>query len=159
MNLRSTIVLLLIVMALQGCTHHSSKRQPTVNISPQSQAAAALLQQHKSWEGTPYKFGGATRSGIDCSAFTQITYLQKFKTNLPRTTSDQLTTGHFIKKDQLTAGDLVFFKTGGNKQRHVGIYVEQGVFLHASTSRGVTLSRLDNPYWHKHYWQAVRPIK
>ena len=74
---------------------------------------------------------------------------------VPRTTSQLSNLGTRIKKDQLRPGDLVFFKTG-IKIRHVGIYVEKGKFLHASTSKGVIISRLNNVYWNKHFWQARR---
>ncbi|WP_420555404.1 C40 family peptidase [Neptuniibacter marinus] len=157
-NLRSINLLLFLILILQGCSSYST-RTPTasVNIQPQSPVASALLSQHKSWKGTPYRWGGQSRQGVDCSAFTQLTYKTIFEQHLPRTTIAQVNSGIKVKQHQLIPGDLVFFKLGGNTQRHVGVYVEQGIFLHASTSQGVTLSRLDNPYWKQHYWTAVRP--
>ncbi|MFT6352971.1 C40 family peptidase [Neptuniibacter pectenicola] len=160
MNLRSINVLLFFILILQGCSSYSTRPSTaSINIQPQSPVAHALLDQHKNWQGTPYQWGGESRQGVDCSAFTQLTYQTVFGYQLPRTTIAQVDSGVAIKQHQLTPGDLVFFKLGGNKQRHVGVYVEQGVFLHASTSKGVTLSRLDNPYWKQHYWKAVRPKK
>jgi len=115
-----------------------------------------LLDHFNEWQGVPYQLGGLSKKGIDCSGFTQLTYARLFDFSLPRTTDAQSNTGHAISAKQLATGDLVFFRTGW-RQRHVGIYLQDQVFLHASTSRGVILSRMDNPYWQKHFWKAVRP--
>lgn len=115
----------------------------------------ALIAQYKQWKGTPYRIGGQSRSGIDCSGFTQITYLDRLGIPLPRSTALQAKTGRAAPRNALRAGDLVFFKTGF-KTRHVGIYMGNDRFLHASTSRGVMISSLSNPYWAKRYWQARR---
>lgn len=157
MNLRTIAVCFLLILTLQGCSSNSTQtHSQTLAITPQSSTAHDLLTQHSKWAGTPYQLGGNSRKGIDCSAYTKITYQKVFGLNLPRTTIDQVTTGENIQRRNLAPGDLVFFRTG-SKQRHVGVYVEQGVFMHASTSKGVTLSRLDNPYWHQHYWKSIRP--
>ncbi|WP_415884230.1 NlpC/P60 family protein [Neptuniibacter sp. QD34_54] len=157
MKFYTPIVLILTGVVLSGCS--STLKQspaPTVSMQAQSPVSQALLNQYNSWAGTPYRLGGNNRSGIDCSAFTQVTFRDQFGVDIPRTTRDQLGSGSNIDKGQLKAGDLVFFQTG-YKQRHVGIYVQEGHFLHASTSKGVIISRLDNPYWQKHYWTARRP--
>lgn len=114
-----------------------------------------LYDQPKRWKGTPYKLGGLNKNGIDCSGFVYLIYQQKFGKTISRTTGAQVRSGKAISKSQLTTGDLVFFKTG-YKVRHVGIYVENGTFLHASTSKGVMISRLDGPYWNARFWQARR---
>ncbi|WP_415905637.1 NlpC/P60 family protein [Neptuniibacter sp. QD48_55] len=151
------IVLILTGVVLSGCSSTLKQSSaPTLSLQAQSPVSQALLDQYNSWVGTPYRLGGNTRSGIDCSAFTQVTFRDQFGVDIPRTTRDQLGSGSNIAKGQLKAGDLVFFQTG-YKQRHVGIYVQEGQFLHASTSKGVIISRLDNPYWQKHYWTARRP--
>ncbi len=74
---------------------------------------------------------------------------------LPRSTEFQAELGKSIDKDQLRPGDLVFFKTG-RTDRHVGVYLEDGMFLHASTSQGVIISGLDESYWKSAYWKAKR---
>ena len=108
------------------------------------------------WKSVNYRFGGLSKDGIDCSGFVYLTFRDKFDIELPRTTKQQLLSGQTIDDQaDLKAGDLVFFKTG-IWQRHVGIYLEQKKFLHVSTRKGVIISRLDNPYWRKKYWQAVR---
>ena len=112
---------------------------------------------YKEWKGVKYKFGGNTKSGIDCSAFIQKAYKQSLDIKIPRTTLHQSKIGKTVKKSQLQYGDLVFFKTGRNS-RHVGIYLENGEFMHASTSKGVTISKLNNIYFNKHYWKSKRII-
>ncbi|MBB3140281.1 C40 family peptidase [Halomonas organivorans] len=134
------------VLALRGL------RQP-----PPAQVRQALLSEHQRWLGTPYRLGGTTRRGIDCSALVQRVFSEAFGLSLPRTTSQQVREGEAVSRDALRPGDLVFFRPPGY-YRHVGIYVGQGRFLHASTSRGVKLSSLDNRYWRRHYWQARRPL-
>jgi cell wall-associated NlpC family hydrolase len=114
-----------------------------------------LYEIHDDWEGTSYQYGGLSKRGIDCSGFVYITFRSGFGVMLPRTTAHQARLGKPISKSHLMAGDLVFFKTGA-KVLHVGVYVEKGLFLHASTSRGVMLSQLDNPHWRANYWMAKR---
>lgn len=123
-----------------------------------TQVRKALLAQHERWAGTPYRLGGESERGIDCSALVQVVFLDTFRLELPRTTGDQINEGMPIDRGELQAGDLVFFRPPG-AYNHVGIYVGDGVFLHASTSRGVRLSKLNNSYWRRHYWQARRPLE
>jgi len=117
--------------------------------------AQTLYQQYHDWKHVPYRWGGMNRKGVDCSAFVYLTYANKFNVELPRTTQYQAAVGSPLAKHQLRAGDLVFFKTG-RKNRHVGMYVESGKFLHVSEQKGVVISDLDNVYWSKHYWMARR---
>ncbi|WP_394245068.1 NlpC/P60 family protein [Vibrio astriarenae] len=106
---------------------------------------------YQSWQGVPYVLGGNTKQGIDCSAFVQVAYSTVHGKHLPRTTSEQSQVGKKVTYSKAREGDLVFFKTG-YKTRHVGIYLGGNQFLHASTSRGVIISRLDNPYWADKFW-------
>lgn len=157
MNLRTSLLAFLILIVLGGCASQSSYPPSDITVSGKTSISAALMQQHEIWKGTPYLLGGSTQEGIDCSAFTQRTYRDLFRIQIPRTTEGQAYFGESIHVSSLRAGDLVLFRTQGVKQRHVGIYVEDGVFLHASTSKGVMLSRLNNPYWQSTYWKAIRP--
>lgn len=118
-------------------------------------ARSALRAQHREWAGTPYQLGGMDKNGVDCSGFVWQTFANRFGLDLPRTTERQVQVGHSVDRGQLVAGDLIFFQTGFSKL-HVGVYVEDGRFLHASASRGVMISRLDNPYWREKYWHARR---
>lgn len=181
------LILLIVVSLLSGCfstTRHATQPQSTVvtsvppkhanvlhtprssaqspfnsgfNSSFQSNIKTTLQQQYQAWAGTPYRLGGVDISGIDCSALVQNILADAFKLELPRTTREQVNVGSPVKRDSLEPLDLVFFKTG-RTARHVGIYLGNGEFLHASTSRGVMISKLDNPYWTRHYWTARRPV-
>ena len=115
-----------------------------------------LYDFYSQWEGVRYKLGGDSKSGIDCSAFIRKAFEEKFDLEMPRTTELQSEVGKEISKDELEVGDLVFFRTG--RSRHVGIYIEDGKFMHASTSSGVTISDLSNSYFNKNYWKAQRII-
>lgn len=126
-----------------------------VNTHNDSTTNAKLTAQHREWRGTPYKYGGLSKRGVDCSGFVHLTYRDRFGINLPRSTELLSKTGTPISQRQLVIGDLVFFRTGGSK-RHVGIYMGNRQFLHASTSKGVMISSLDNVYWRDKYWKAQR---
>jgi len=116
---------------------------------------AVLYRQFHEWKGTKYRLGGMSKKGVDCSAFVQLIYKSKFGINLPRTTRYQSTRGVPVSQQKLETGDLVFFKTGAN-DRHVGIFLEDRKFLHASSSKGVMISSLDNSYWSRKFWTARR---
>jgi cell wall-associated NlpC family hydrolase len=106
---------------------------------------------------TPYKYGGNTQKGIDCSAFTLQVYKNSFAFELPRSTSQQYKIGDSIDKDELKFGDLVFFNTRKKSfPGHVGIYLGENKFAHASRSFGVTISSLESSYYKKRYVGARR---
>jgi cell wall-associated NlpC family hydrolase len=113
-----------------------------------------LLAQHQEWKGTRYRMGSISKSSVDCSGFVLLTFRNQFGIELPRSTQDQHKLGQDVKRDQLTTGDLVFFRTG--RYNHVGIYLEDDQFLHASTRAGVKISSLSDTYWKKRYWKAKR---
>lgn len=115
-----------------------------------------LFDFYSEWEGVGYKLGGDSKGGIDCSGFIQKAFKEKFYLSMPRTTTMQSEVGKQIDKNELLGGDLVFFKTG--ETNHVGIYLEDGKFIHASTKNGVTISDLDNSYFSQTYWKAQRVI-
>jgi len=131
-----------------------AKKTATKSI-PASKIKHALLQQYKVWKHVRYQLGGDSKRGIDCSGFTQITFKSQFNIELPHNTIAQAKKGKQISKKKLQIGDLVFFKTGRNV-RHVGVYLGKQEFLHASTSKGVIISKLSNAYWSHRYWKAVR---
>lgn len=110
-----------------------------------------LYNEGAKWLGTPHRMGGSTRKGVDCSGFVAIVYREVYGKRLARSSADMLK--HNCKKvsrSKLREGDLVFFHTGGSKKKtpnHVGIYLKNGRFIHTSTSRGVTVSSLSEPYY------------
>ena len=105
-----------------------------------------LLEHIDEWYGTRYRYGGTTKSGIDCSAFVQAVYLSAFAMSLPRTARDQYRQSRIISATEMKTGDLVFFNTTGGIS-HVGIYLQNNKFIHASTSYGVTISDMFDPYY------------
>lgn len=110
-----------------------------------------LLDEVIDWWGTPYKYGGESKSGADCSGFVQMVFLKVYNKKLPRTTKDQYEFCRKINKSHLKEGDLVFFETGGKGISHVGIYLKDEKFAHASSSKGVMVNGLDETYYDKAY--------
>ena len=110
--------------------------------------------------GTPYKYGGTDRNGLDCSGFVQKVFDEALGIKLPRTVARQWKFGKPVDKDELAFGDLVFFKTNRKKTpSHVGIYIGANKFAHASSSLGVTITPMSDSYWSKRYVGAKRVIK
>ena len=109
-----------------------------------------LLEHIDEWYGTRYRYGGTSKSGIDCSAFVQAIYLSAFAVSLPRTARDQYRSSRIISATEVKPGDLVFFNTTGGIS-HVGIYLQNNKFAHASTSQGVTVSDMFDPYYLKRF--------
>ena len=120
-----------------------------MNVDVESLKNISLLGFIDNWFGTCYKLGGTTKRGIDCSALTGALLLAVYGFNLPRTARQQYDATDHIDKDQLQEGDLVFFNTHGGVS-HVGVYLENDYFLHAST-HGVTISSLDDHYYAKRF--------
>ena len=114
-----------------------------------------LEKSYKKYKGAPYRYGGTTSLGFDCSGFVQRVYSEAFHKNLPRTTKAMMKTGKKINQKNLKPGDLVFFHPS-RKYYHVGIYIGNDIFIHASSSKGVTKSSLKNNYWQKKYITARR---
>jgi lipoprotein Spr len=117
---------------------------------------AALMEFYNEWKNVKYKFGGNSKKGIDCSAFTQRIFKEKFNVKIPRSTRTQVKSGESIKKSQLQLGDLVFFKTG-KYDRHVGVYMGDGNFMHASI-KGIKFTKLNKPFYKKAYWTSRRVL-
>lgn len=153
-NLIISLIYCFFLVGIGGC---SAARwevpSPEVSDPPPTSVGVAqvTLQQllgdvFVNWQGTPYLYGGNSRNGIDCSAFSQRAITKVYGIELPRTTTAQMNVGYSVDRNQVGAGDLVFFKTGV-KLHHVGVMMDHVKFMHASTSQGVTLSRLDDSYW------------
>jgi murein DD-endopeptidase / murein LD-carboxypeptidase len=107
------------------------------------------------WIGTPYHFGGSSRKGIDCSAFTKQLYSEVFNLDIRRSSRDIFSMVSPVSKDELKEGDLVFFKIHSRRISHVGVYLGNGRFAHAS-SRGVAISSLTDAYYSRYFYKGGR---
>ncbi|HGO5823290.1 TPA: NlpC/P60 family protein [Mannheimia haemolytica] len=126
----------------------------TAQLEHTSGNSSRISSVYRNWAGTRYRMGGTTKAGIDCSAFVREVMDKAFSKDMPRSTAEQRHVGHSISKSDLRPGDLVFFR----KNNHVGVYIGNGKFVHASSSRGVTTSSLSESYWSRNYTQSRRVI-
>lgn len=141
--------------ALVRDTRKRMESLPTPSI--QRLTSGNISEIIQKYLGTPYVYGGCDPSvGFDCSGFTLHVY-SLLGVRLPRTSYDQYTVGVDVPREQLSQGDLVFFNTGGGVS-HVGIYLGEDNFAHASASRGVTIDNLNGTYWTSRYVGAKRVI-
>ncbi|MDB5125453.1 MAG: mepS 1 [Mucilaginibacter sp.] len=106
------------------------------------------------WWGTPYKYGGQDKAGLDCSALAQLLEQEVYGINIPRTTSQQVTVIKRKYEEELQEGDLVFFDYDGGKFNHVGIYLQNGYLVHASSTKGVMIVRLHDSSMYPHFSRA-----
>ena len=132
-----------------------AKYAAKLSVKPSELKNARLYAFVDSWSGTPYRYGGGSKSGVDCSGFVGILYKEVYSRSLPRTTRDLSSKGAKVPKAGLREGDLVFFNIKG-KNSHVGVYLANGYFVHASTSRGVIISHLENSYYKKVFSKGGR---
>ncbi|MCK9611667.1 MAG: NlpC/P60 family protein [Bacteroidales bacterium] len=118
-----------------------------------------LLSYIAEWLGAPYKYGGSTIHGTDCSGMVLAVYRDVYSISLFRSSADQIKNVVPIEKNKLKAGDLVFFKINGDKVSHVGIYIAEDKFIHSSTKRGVVINSLNDEYYKKYFFTGGRVIK
>lgn len=123
----------------------------------ESSMRQALLSLYDRWEGTPYRYGGNSRHGVDCSGFVYIAFRDALGIEVPRSTELLSRCGPSVSVKHLAVGDILVFRASRDNL-HVGIYVGNGQFIHSSKSRGVILSDLSNPYWRDTYVKSVRII-
>ena len=128
-----------------------------MNVDLESLQNLSLLNFIEDWFGTRYKYGGNTKRGIDCSALTGGLLMAVYGFGAPRTAKQQFEASEKIKREELKEGDLVFFNTTGGVS-HVGLYLDNDYFVHASSSQGVTITSLNDPYFAKRYIGAGRIV-
>lgn len=121
-----------------------------LNIPIETSLNFRMLEFIEEWYGTPYRYGGTSKQGVDCSAFVNFFMSAVYGLSVPRNSKEQYSAAKKIKKKQLEEGDLVFFNTRGGVS-HVGVYLGNNKFAHASTSSGVTISDLDDDYYDRRY--------
>lgn len=162
------IFLLFIVSSCKSKKTYSSKKNQTHSVKVNTTAkptaeAESIVKFAKTFDGTRYKYGGTTKSGMDCSGLIYTSY-KKHDVNLPRTTSGLKGTGEWVDLKEVNVGDLVFFATNKNSRKvnHVGIVTNVRTgnveFIHASTSRGVMISSIAEKYWYFSFVQARRVL-
>jgi cell wall-associated NlpC family hydrolase len=113
---------------------------------PVSTSERSMMEEIESWIGTPYVYGGTTKAGVDCSGFTQAVYAAS-GIEIPRTASRQAEASREVAPGSLQFGDLLFFNTSGSGISHCGIFIGNGFFVHASSSRGVARETIAKPYY------------
>ena len=163
-QLITRLVLACLALFLVTACSTVPNNSPATVMSTGSQANKAnvtlgdvIVQSAKLQMGVPYKFGGnSPKEGFDCSGLASYSYRLN-GISIPRSTSDQFKSGQHIDRNQLSAGDLLFFRTMGQSVSHVGIYIDNDTFIHAPNSRkNVQIDSLDNTYYKKRYLGARR---
>jgi probable lipoprotein NlpC len=155
--MKALVPTILLPILLIGCATTAPVPPPVQPAAADPEIVSLLYEQYNSWRGVQHEDGGLSKSGIDCSGYVYLTYRDKFHRSIPRSTELLARTGNQVSPRQMQPGDLVFFRTGW-KKRHVGIYLKNGAFMHVSSSRGVMISKLNNPYWSDAFWMARRVI-
>lgn len=155
------ILWILAGFLLAGCSS-SRKVQKSIPTLEQPVAVTSaqtdrLLREARKWVGTPYRYGGETRSGVDCSGFVMVLFRDVCGLKLPRNSAQQQEYARPIRERELQPGDLVFFASG-SRVNHVGLYVGNRRMIHASPSRGVIEAALDDNYFQRTFHSAGRVI-
>ena len=142
------LLLCLLTLVLAGCA--------TTTPPPATPGASLAAAQASKMVGKPYKYGGASPSGFDCSGLVQYSF-KHAGVSVPHNTAQQRSASRRIKVSELQRGDLLFFDQEGKKNSHVGIYLGDGKFVHApSSGKSVRSDSLSSPYWKKHLSEARR---
>ncbi len=151
-------ILLINIFILLSCQPSARFRSPSGSAEPLRKANIGLLQREAlRWIHTPYRLGGTDSTGIDCSGLVQRIYATVYNLHMPREAAQQRALGSSVDKRYLRPGDLLFFRfRGPGGINHVGIYLGEKRFLHASSSRGVVISSLDDSYYRRHLIVARR---
>lgn len=157
-----------LIIFLQSCSGGKNLQSSVGNLSRKEKKAkiAQAIYTARSYIGTPYKYGGTTKAGMDCSGLLFVSF-KAAGLSIPRTSEAQSKIGKNVSVGSLRTGDLVFFaadKKGKRRKRitHVGMVTSvkggEVIFIHASSSKGVREDRLSSEYWKKVYVKALRPF-
>lgn len=137
----------------------AGKYAEIMNVSKRDIQNGRLYSFIDFWMGTPYKFGGQDKDGVDCSGLVQLLEQQVYNVNIPRSTGQQINAIKRKYEDELNEGDLVFFDFDGKKFSHVGVYLQNGYVVHASTRKGVIIVKLKDPSLYKYFSRAGSPTE
>ena len=157
--LKSLSSLIILLMLISSCGINKSSKNfyavysTKLGVKLDGKEDKKLIKSMAEWKGTPYKYGGTTRRGTDCSGFVGSVYREVYNKKLHRTSRDMIKDVRKIRKSKLETGDLIFFKTSGRKISHVGIYIADNKFIHAA-SKGVVVNDLDQTYYKKAYYKS-----
>lgn len=144
-------------------THPSNSKTDGSSVKEKLGLSSKEIKESKlyryvdEWYGTPYKYGGCQKNGVDCSCFTNNLYAAVYGRKLPRSAGDMYKECDKVSMEKIKQGDLLFFKINGNSISHVGVYLKGTKFVHASTSKGVIISDLNEAYYKKYFYTAGRP--
>lgn len=176
--IRTAAQLMLACLLLASCHGNKSATKSKTNDDDLSKAAVRKIQDKYApllgtepskvnniklysfiddWYGVPYLYAGKSKSGVDCSGFTTILYREVYAKNIAGSAASLYEACKGIKEDELKEGDLVFFKINGDKISHVGVYLQNSRFVHASTRKGIIISNLNEPYYRKYFFKGGRP--
>jgi len=155
--MKRLVTLLILFTIIAGC---GSK--PAVKVRPtQSRFTAAdknkLSYVARGYLGTPYRYGGMTKRGFDCSGLLVKVFSEALSIKIPRTVRSQYTASYAVRPGKVQVGDIVFFKIKGERLNHAGMLIGKGKFIHATRSRGVVISSLDDKYYRR-YFSGIRRL-
>ena len=154
-GLRLPLVAFVSLLVFWGCAAPTLQRLPQAVPPAGTDIEQQLRRAARDWQGTPYRLGGSSTAGVDCSGLVVILFRDLFDLDLPRVTQSLVQSGTAVTDGRFQAGDLLFFQDRG-KRRHVGVYLGRGEFVHASQSRGVMISQLHTAYWQPRLWKVRR---
>lgn len=164
---RSLLPYIIMSIVVAGChssrktvvdTHESEVEWVETQVERKTKSGPEIVKEARKWLGTKYQYGGESSKGVDCSGLVMRVYKDVTGIKLPRDSRSQQAFCISLKRKDLAVGDLVFFasKRGGSRVGHVGIYIGDDKFIHASTSRGVIISSLNEAYFVNHYHSSGR---
>lgn len=166
---RISFLFIIPFLVFQSCRHSKeTTKTSTVKSSPKNTEKVAQvlgvsekeIKENKlykfigDWYGTTYKYGGCDKNGIDCSCFIGTLYTNVYRVSLQRNASAIHKECKRVKESNLKEGDFVFFKIGTKEVSHVGVYLKDNKFVHASTSKGVIINDLNDPYYKKYFYEG-----
>lgn len=169
--LKSSILIVFLVFlgSCKGSKHTTGEKLSDADLALRKKYAGLVAVEEKDitnlklyrfvddWYATPYKYGGKAKTGVDCSGFTSNLLRDVYGITLAGSANSMYEACENVNEKNLQQGDLVFFKINSDKVSHVGVYLQNRRFVHASSSRGVVISCLDETYYTKYFYKGGRP--